>query len=451
MILVFNGTLIPSFDCFGTVSGAACEPIVDAAVLINGDEIVEAGDLASCEIAMAAQHQPVERLDARGGLIIPGLINLHHHFYSALARGFAPRLPCRDFHEILTGLWWPLDRSLTDEAVRLSALLAALDSIRHGCTTVIDHHAGPGSVDGSLDIIADSVRQAGIRAGLCYEISDRDGSAAAQAGLNENLRFAARCRDQRAGDLRALLGLHASFTVSNEMLGQAGRAGLPCHVHIAESPVDTNVSQACFGASPLARFRDAGVLRTGALLAHGVHLGDDDCRELVTAGASLAHCPESNLNNGVGLLDIDRPALSGATIGVGSDGFFGSMLSAVRAGVLAGRGVARDPTRGFAAHSQLLAANARYCAALFGLSGLGRINQGAPADLAVIADIPPTPLSSTNAFGHLVYGFAGAPVRHTVGQGRVLLRDFELTFGGGEELAASARAAAESLWCQIVS
>src|ERR1035438_5587908 len=114
------------------------------------------------------------------------------------------------FDEVLKNLWWRLDSALTKEDCHSSALVAMIDSIRHGTTTIIDHHASPNAVAGSLDAIARAARQTGVRACLCYEISDRDGPRIAEAGLLENVDFIRQCARRNEPGLQALLGLHAS-------------------------------------------------------------------------------------------------------------------------------------------------------------------------------------------------------------------------------------------------
>jgi cytosine/adenosine deaminase-related metal-dependent hydrolase len=139
---------------------------------------------------------PILRGEAIGGQpVLPGNICAHTHFYGAFARGMAiPGAPPEAFPAILEKLWWPLDKSLDLEDVRASALVCLVDAIRHGTTTLIDHHASPNAIDGSLDVLAEAVELAGVRAVLCYEVTDRDGADKAQAGIDENVRFLRRCR-----------------------------------------------------------------------------------------------------------------------------------------------------------------------------------------------------------------------------------------------------------------
>lgn len=177
------------------------------------------------EAEVIARHPQSERLDAGGQYVMPGNICAHTHFYGAFARGMAiPGSAPKDFPEILQKLWWPLDKALRPEDVRASTLVMLVDAIRHGTTTLIDHHASPNAIEGSLDLIAEAVDLSGLRAVLCYEVTDRDGQAKAEAGIAENVRFIERIRQLKEGDnsqnsrLAATFGLHASLTLSDSTL-----------------------------------------------------------------------------------------------------------------------------------------------------------------------------------------------------------------------------------------
>ncbi|MFN3929107.1 MAG: amidohydrolase family protein, partial [Thermoflexus sp.] len=212
------------------VHGVVCtmgdppQVIEDGAVAIEGERIVMVGSTTE----VRARYPEADVLDARGQLILPGNICAHTHFYGAFARGMPLHdEPPSNFPQILRRLWWRLDRALDEKAIRLSALVCLIDAIRHGTTTLIDHHASPSCIDGSLDIIAEAVMEAGLRACLCYEVTDRNGPEGARAGIQENVRFIRRVQQWRAsGDprgafLAASFGLHAAFTVGPKTMEQA--------------------------------------------------------------------------------------------------------------------------------------------------------------------------------------------------------------------------------------
>ena len=433
--VLHNGVVVTGGDPLGVLD--------DGAVAWSDDRIVAVGPAAD----LNERFPNARRIDACGGIILPGLINLHHHLYSALARGLAPIPPPNDFSQILEFLWLRLDRALTPETVRLSALLGLADCVRWGCTTLFDHHASPSCVRDSLSTIAQSVDEVGLRAVLCYEISDRNSHDEAVAGLVENLSFIDRHHDHP--HLRGTLGLHASFTVTDKTLDDAAErrpACCGCHIHVAEDPLDNEVSESRFGKTPLQRLEERGLLDDKALLVHGIHLGHESLATIARNRSVLIHCPESNANNGVGRLDPERAADQGCTVGLGTDGMSSAMLRSLRTAFLAQRGGREDPTVGFSNLPQILRTNALVARHYFSEPLLGEIAPDAPADLCVVDCPPPTPISADNAFGHLVYGAAEAPVRHTIARGQVLLEDFRHTTIDPEEIAEAAREEAPGLW-----
>jgi len=433
--IVTNGTII--------TGGASSRVIADAAIAWDGDRICSIDRLQS----IRDRFPDANILDAHGGLILPGFINLHHHFYSALARGLDPGVEMGTFGDVLEGLWWRLDRALDRPAVRLSARLTAADCIRAGCTTVFDHHASPSCIAGSLDVLASEIAAAGLSAVLCYEISDRNGHDEAIAGIEENADFCAR----HVGDprIRGTMGLHASFTLADETLdatAELSPEGAGCHIHVAEDPIDVRVSSALYGADPITRLDRSGLLTDRALLAHGVHLEDKDFERIAKARSILINNPESNANNGVGRLDAAGALRAGCRVGLGTDGMASSMLRSLRAFFLAQSAAAVDTSVGFQTCSEMWATNSGIAARFFDEPLLGEFSVGAPADIAVVDAPPPTQISSENLFGHLIYGASEAPVRHTIARGRVLMEDFQLVSIDIEETAREAREVAPGVW-----
>jgi len=434
-IVLGNGHLVTGWENPAVIAGGA--------VAWQEERIVRVGPEAEIRQAYPAARY----LDARGGLILPGLVNLHHHFYSALARGLDPGVEMRDFPEILDRLWWRLDRALDPDMVRLSALLSAADCVRWGCTTVFDHHASPSCIDGSLDLLAGALTDAGISGVLCYEVTDRNGPEGATLGIEENLGFVdAHTDDPR---IRGVFGLHASFTVSEATLSAVAerRSSVSgVHVHVAEHPVDDQFSRDTFGATPIQRLERHGLLDARALLAHGIHVEDGDYDRVAAAGSTIIHNPESNANNGVGRLDIPRISGHGCAIGLGTDGMSSAVLRALRFAFLGLRGGSEDPTLGFKDLPGLLATNARVAGRFLGEPLLGHLAPGAPADVIAVDCPPPTPVTSANWFGHLAYGSSEAPVRHTVARGQVVLENFSHTTLDPADLSSEARVLAPVLW-----
>lgn len=385
------------------------------------------------------------RRECSGCLILPGNVCGHTHLYSALARGMPYRLPPpANFTQILQRVWWRLDRALDEESIRHSALAGGLTALLAGTTTLIDHHASPNAIDGSLDIIADALESLGLRSVLCYEVTDRDGPERARSGLRENRRFLA----SRRALTRGLFGAHASFTLSDDTLracveGARGAAtGL--HIHVAEDGADRRDAMARVGMPVVARLARAGALEPSAILAHCIHLDDREIAMLVASGAAVAHNPTSNMNNSVGHTPVGR---LGERVVIGTDGIGADMFGESKTAYFRARD--EDVFLGIAWPLERMAAGARLAGRIFGEPTLGTIEPGAPADLVVLEYPSPTPLDEGNLAGHWAFGLHAAHVRDVLVAGELVVADRRLVKVDQDHLAAEASAAARRLWRRL--
>ena len=416
------------------------------AVRIEAGVIAGAGDADSL-----GPKSGEEVLDAGGRLILPGLIDAHAHLYSAFARGMGLKdEPPKTFVEILERLWWRLDRVLELEDVRLSALVGLIGYVRNGTTTVIDHHASPSAIAGSLGVIADAFGKAGLRGVLCYEVTDRNGDAGMKAGIEENVRFLNRVRDERDGRLGGLFGLHAPLTLSDETLRaclEAGRSlgtDVGFHVHVSEHEPEVADSLERYGKRPLQRLRDAGVLGRNSIAAHCIHADEGDLAALRETETIAVHNPQSNMNNAVGCAAIRR--WTGIQAGLGTDGMTQDMYAAAMTAYLLQKHEAGDPRVAWDEVKDFLTASNPAIASRFLGCDVGILREGAAGDVVVSDYRPPTPLSADNFWGHLLYGGAGLQARTVVVGGRVVMRDRELQGLDEEEVFARARERTAKLW-----
>jgi putative selenium metabolism protein SsnA len=389
------------------------------------------------------------RRDCSGCLIVPGNVCAHTHLYSALARGMPYQLaPPDDFLQILQRVWWRLDRALDPDIVRASALVGGMEALLSGTTTLVDHHASPNAIDGSLDVIAQALGELGIRSILCYETSDRDGQELARAGLAENRRFAERMQREKPPLTRALVGAHASFTLSDETLEACADIArtfeIGLHVHAAEDAVDERDSLAGHGQRVAARLAHAGALDDRTLLAHGVHLDADELGLVLAADAFLAHNARSNMNNAVGRAHLDGLA---GRVALGTDGIGADMFEESRAAFFRLR--EDDVHAGAEWPLDRLAVGAELAAAAFGERHLGKLDAGAPADLVVLDYAIPTPLDTHSFPGHWVFGLASRHVRDVMVAGEWVVLDRQLVRADHRELAVEARMQAERLWRRL--
>ena len=422
----------------------------DQAIFISGDRIFELGPQAD----LLRRYPDAERVDARGQYVMPGNICAHTHFYGAFARGMAiPGVAPKDFPEILEKLWWPLDRSLAEMDVYYSAMVMLIDAIKNGTTTLIDHHASPNAIDGSLDQIAGAVEQTGLRAVLCYEVTDRDGRAKARAGINENVRFLKKVEQDHiaGGRVSATFGLHASLTLSDDTLEAcklAAPEGTGFHIHVAEHEEDEYDSLQKSGMRVVDRLLKFGILGPKTIVAHGVHIDAKESSLLSETGTWVTHQPRSNMNNGVGVASVESFIRSGALVGIGTDGFSHTMWEEWKCAYLLQKVWNRDPRRMSAIDIIQMGIynNAALANLFFPESQLGVIRQGAYADLIFVDYHPHTPLTVENLPWQIIFGFQERMVTTTIVGGVILMRDRELVTLDEERIIAKARELVPGVW-----
>jgi len=417
----------------------------DHAILIENDRIKEIGKSSE----LKNRYPEIEWLDARGQYVLPGNICAHTHFYSAFARGMAIPGPApKDFPEILQKLWWPLDRSLDAESIQYSVLPSLIDAIKHGTTTLIDHHASPNAIDGSLDIIGDAVEQSGLRAVLCYEVTDRDGEAKMQAGINENVRFIKKTKDPL---LSSTFGLHASLTLSDSSLDlcrQAAPDDVGFHIHTAEHESDEYDSLNKSGLRVIDRLQKHNILGPNTITAHGIHFDAREIQILAETKTWLSHQPRSNMNNGVGVAPIESMLRAGIKVCLGNDGFSNAMWEEWKAAYLLHKVHHRDPRRmgGYDVAQMAVYNNAALANIFFPTATIGQLIPGAFADIIFVDYQPNTPMTAGNLPWHIIFGVQQSMVTTTIVAGKVLMKDRELLTLDEKEISAKAREIAPRVW-----
>src|SRR6266446_3097078 len=377
-------------------------------------------------------------LDLSGKFVMPGMVCGHTHLYSALARGMpAPKKTPHNFYEILKYVWWTLDRTLDEEAAYYSALVGALDAVRAGTTTLIDHHASPNFIRGSLDVMKDAFLEVGLRGVLCYETTDRNGLAGAQAGLDENRDWVIR---NNGPMFAGLVGAHASFTLSGKSLRACAEMNCGVHIHVAEDPCDQADCTKKYRMRLIDRLADAGVLGPKTILGHCTHLDKASLDVARQAGCWFAHNTRSNMNNAVGYAPVH---LMGKQVALGTDGIGADMFEEVKFAWFKSRdgrnGLGIGDVAGFLTGAQRLASvllNTR----------LGLLEPGYAADLVVLDYPTPTPVTPQNLYGHLIFGMSSQFVTDVMVNGRWVVKDRRVVGVDEEKIRAEAQRVARKVW-----
>lgn len=423
--------------------------LLDGCVAIKDDTIVEVGDTS----ILKGSYPGAAFIDAHGGVIMPGLINAHEHIYSAFARGMSIRgYNPKGFLDILDGLWWTLDRHLLVKDTRASADATMIDCIENGVTTVFDHHASYGEIEGSLFAIADSAKQYGVRVNLCYEVSDRDGAEKMREGVQENVDFIRYAKQDNTGMVAGLFGLHAQFTLSDDTLTycrEQAPDGTGFHIHVAEGIEDVYACLKEHGKRPAFRLYDFGILGPNSLLGHCTHVSEAEIDLIHATESNVAHNPESNMGNAIGCPPTIHMLHKGICVGLGTDGYTNDMLESLKVAKLLHQHNLHDATTAWGEAPQMLFENnAKLASKAFGRP-IGVLKPGAAADVIVLDYTPLTPMGADNIGGHILFGMGGHNVIHTIIAGKVKMKDRVLTEVDKQAVLAHCRADAADLWNRI--
>jgi cytosine/adenosine deaminase-related metal-dependent hydrolase len=370
-------------------------------------------------------------IDCKGKFVTRSFACGHHHVYSALARGMgAPKKQPRNFYEILKYVWWTLDKCLDKDSIEASALATAVASAKNGVTFVIDHHASPFAIDGCLDTIAAAFDKVGVSHLLCYEISDRDGYDIAEKGLAET--------EDYLKKNQGLVGLHASFTISDDTLERAValaekyRSGI--HIHVAEDKYDQEYCIKNYNQRVVERLYEAGVLNySKTILGHCLHLNDTEKALIQNSSSWVVQNSESNLNNNVGY--FNSRGLNN-NIMLGTDGMHSDMLKSAKSAFFVGQGFDSIDYPGVYERFR----NVHRYISSNGLSGDGENN------LVVLDYDTPTEFNSDNFLGHFLFGIESKHVQHVISQGKLIVRDRVMTTVNEKDVLEFSKEQGLRLW-----
>ncbi len=410
-------------------------------IAIEGTEIVDVGKKIS------QQRKDVRTIDLEGDIVTPGLVCSHNHFYSALARGITASIkPSTDFVSILQNLWWRLDRAIDEEILYYSGLVGAIEAIRSGTTAVIDHHASPSFIKGSLAVLKKAFEEVGLRGMLCYEVTDRNGRKGMTEGVEENISFSGiidREKEQGPTLFEASIGAHAPFTLEDESLERLSEAcrstGRGLHIHLAEDRYDPSFSHHRYEKDITERLEDFGLLDEKAICVHGVHLTDEDIERLNRHDCFLVHNARSNMNNTVGYTG-KLPRFR--NVALGTDGIGSDMLEEFKFAFFKHRDEGGPYWPGDFLRFQhngnvLLERNFR--------GRFGNIEKGCAADLVIYHYPRPTPLIPENIAGHIAFGLSSRDVKTVIVNGSVCYDERRFPFEVGP-IYEKASKAARRLW-----
>ena len=431
MLIIGNGRMI--------TRNPECPFIENGAVAIQDNTIQMVGTLEEVK----KTYPDAEFIDAKGGVIMPAFINTHEHIYSAMARGLSINgYNPQGFLDILDGMWWTIDRHLTLEQTRQSALATYLDSIKNGVTTVFDHHASFGQISDSLFAIESAANELGIRTCLCYEVSDRDGKEKAKASVMENANFIRHALADDSDMIAGMMGMHASFTISDETMELCAAnkpAEVGYHIHVAEGIEDLHACLRDHGKRIIDRLMDCGILGEKTLAAHCIYINKHEMELLRDTNTMVVHNPESNMGNACGCPPTMEILHTGVLTGLGTDGYTHDMLESYKVANVLHKHHLCNANAAWAEVPEMLFTNNAKIANRYFKKKLGVLEKGAAADVIVTDYIPLTPMDASNINSHILFGMTGRSVVTTVCNGKVLMKDRVLVGIDEEKILADCR------------
>lgn len=441
MLLIGNGKLI-------TRDGKI--PFIEnGAVLCNGKLIKEVGTTKE----LKEKYQNAEFIDAKGSIIMPAFINVHEHIYSAMARGFSINgYNPKGFLEILDGMWWTIDRNLTIEQTKQSAIATYIESIKNGVTTIFDHHASFGHIEGSLFAIEEASKEMGIRSCLCYEVSDRDGKTKSKASVKENIDFINHVKKDDTDMIKAMMGMHASFTISDKTMELCAKEipeDIGYHIHVAEGIEDLHLCLKEHSKRIVDRLYDWNILGPKTLLVHCIYINPHEMELIKDTDSMTAHNPESNMGNACGCPPTMELVHKGILTGLGTDGYTHDMIESYKVANVLHKHHLCNPNAAWAELPQMLFENNAKIANRYFKTPLGKLKSGAAADIIIIDYNNLTELNENNINGHILFGMNGGLVNTTICNGNILMRNRKLTKIDEEAAYSKIREESSKLWKKI--
>ncbi len=438
MLLVGNGYLI--------TRNQENDFYKNGAVCIENGIIKEVGETS----ALKTKYQDAEFIDAKGGIIMPGFINVHEHIYSAMARGFAiPGYAPNGFLEILAGMWWNIDNTLTLEQVKQSALATYMESIKNGVTTVFDHHASFSAIRDSLFKIEEASKMAGLRSNLCFEVSDRHGRKKMEESVLENEAFIKHALKDDSDMIAAMMGLHASFTLSDDSLKfvrQHKPDGVGYHIHVAEGIEDLHDSLKKYGKRIVYRLMDEQLLGEKSMAVHCIYVNPSEMKLLKDTNTMVAHNPESNMGNACGCPPTMEIYKHGVLTGLGTDGYTHDVLESWKVANVLHKHHLCDPNAAWGELPDMLFNGNAQIANRYFKRKLGVLEAGAAGDVIISDYSPYTPLTADNYNGHILFGMQGNSITTTICNGKVLMQNRELKTLDEEKIVADIQIGSAKLW-----
>ena len=408
--------------------------------------VTEDGEIVAIEDGFAQDAD----VDARDEVVIPGLVNCHTHMYALPIRGAPLSVAPESFYEALVDIWWNVDEAFTERDARLSALGSCAEMLESGVTTFCDNYSGPNTLPGGLDAVAEGVAETPIRGMITFETTARNSEDEAMAGIEENRQFVR----EGEGDYDRVSGhycLHTLFTntesVVEACVDRATDDDRPIQIHLEEGLVDVHESIAAYGERPVPALADMGFFDAEVIAAHCVHSTETEIEILADHDVRVAHNPYSNINNAVGIADVETMEANGLTIGIGDDGWDPDMFETMRSAVGIHKLKQNNPS-GFDMAKALEWATIGSAEVLGMDDAVGSIEVGKRGDFVTL-DLGPNPVLDGSAPYYVVSAASRADVTRTIVDGDVAYDPESGVAGVDESDLDAVGTASADLWDRL--
>lgn len=426
------------------------DPFGDIEYIENGYILIEDEIIVKIGVGSAPKIAVDEKIDLNGKTVLPGMINTHTHLYSALAMGMpSPNNIPTNFVEKLQEIWWKLDLALDKDSTKASFETGLLECLKCGVTTVFDHHSSPNFTSGSLELLANTAEEYGHNISIAFETTDRNGKEFFKSGLLENFKSFEKFQDFQY--VHPLIGLHASFTLSDESLKTIynklkGFKRWGIHIHAAEDKADEKDAKSKGYESAIDRLYKFKLINEQCFIIHGVNSSEKDMKLLKNTSAMLVHNPTSNANNRVGMLPNSH--ISTMNAGLGTDGMRANMLEEAQQGTLIRSSHLQGGESSINYLELLFKNNPDIASRAFGRK-IGHLSTGNQADLAIYDYQPSTTITKDNFAGHILFGF-GQPT-DVLSRGQYRMKNRKFIDVSERDIKTNAQKQSLKLWNKIQS
>lgn len=409
--------------------------------VVEGCMVIEDGLIAYLGAEEPEGAETLPSVDGKGLLFMPGLVNSHGHTAMSLMRGYGDDMVLQSW---LQKKMWPMEAKFTPDDVSWGSSLAIVEMLKSGTTTFLDMY-------NHMDRVAQVVEQSGIRAVLTRGVIGLCSAEEQEQKLADSIAFAKNWHGSADGRITVMMTPHSPYTCPPAFIERFVQAAhdldLPLHTHMSETAAEVQQNVNDYGLRPVAHLEKLGFFSRPSMVAHAVHLTDEEIEILAANKVAVSHNPGSNLKLASGVAKVPQMLKAGVVVSLGTDSAASNnnldLFEEMRLAALIHKGVSGDPTA-VPAPEALRMGTLNGARSLY-LDDLGTLEAGMKADFVALDIDQAHFLPRTDYVSHVVYSAAGQDVRHVWVDGRQIVKNRECLLLDEEKIRFEAQAAFEGL------